>query len=229
VNSQLLYILVLAMVAGVILFRLYTVLGRRTGNERPPHKRFERIGGVPDQAKVAENVVLLPDRNARPEQPEQGADPIARGLLDIKLADRAFDTEHFIEGARKAYELIVTAFARGERNVLKPLLSDEVYAAFASVIAERESRKEKVDFTLVGFREAKITGASLKKNVADITVSFAAQFISATIGADGIIMDGDAKAVRDVTDVWSFERNVRASDPNWHLIATSGEADLQAH
>jgi predicted lipid-binding transport protein (Tim44 family) len=229
VNSQLLYSLVLAMVAGVILFRLYTVLGRRTGNERPPQERFERIGGATDQPKTPDNVVLLPERNARPEQPEQAADPVARGLLDIRLADRAFDTEHFIEGARKADELIVTAFARGDRGALKPLLSDEVYAAFDSVIAGRESRKEKVDFTFVGFREAKIVGASLKKNLADITISFAAQFISATMGPDGAIIDGDAKTVRDVTDVWSFERNVRASDPNWHLVATSGEADLQAH
>src|ERR1051325_1258076 len=93
VNSQLLYILVLAMVAGVILFRLYTVLGRRTGNERPPQERFERIGGAADQPKAPDNVVLLPDRNARPEQPDQAADPVARGLLDIKLADRTFDTE----------------------------------------------------------------------------------------------------------------------------------------
>jgi len=229
VNSQLLYILVLAMVAGIILFRLYTVLGRRTGNERPPQERFERIGGAADQPKAPENVILLPERNVRPEQPDQATDPVARGLLDIKLADRTFDTDHFIEGARKAYELIVIAFARGDRNALKPLLSDEVYATFDSVIADREGRNEKVDFTFVGFREAKIVGASLKKNLADITVSFAAQFISATMGPGDVIIDGDAKTVRDVTDVWSFERNVRASDPNWHLVATSGEAELQAH
>jgi predicted lipid-binding transport protein (Tim44 family) len=228
VNSQLLYILVLAMVAGIILFRLYTVLGRRTGNERPPQERFERVAGASEQPKTSDKVVLLPDRTAGPDQPEQAADPVARGLLDIKLADRTFAADHFVEGARKAYEMIVTAFARGDRDALRPLLSEDVYATFDAVIAERESRKEKVEFTFVGFREVKIIGASLKKNLADITVSFAAQFISATVGPDRNIVEGDAKAVRDVTDVWSFERNVRANDPNWRLTATSGEAELQA-
>ena len=109
------------------------------------------------------------------------------------------------------------------------LLSDEVYATFDSVIADRESRKEKVEFTFVGFQEVKITGATLKKNIADITLSFGARFISATVGPDGNVVEGDTKAVRDVTDVWSFQRNVRANDPNWRLVATSGEADLQAH
>jgi predicted lipid-binding transport protein (Tim44 family) len=149
--------------------------------------------------------------------------------MDIKLADRNFDTDHFVEGARKAYEMIVTAFARGDRDALRPLLSDEVYATFDNVIAEREARKEKVEFTFVGFREVKIVSAALQKNAADIAVTFSAQFISATLDSEGKILDGDPKAVRDVTDQWSFERNVRASDPNWRLVATSGEAELQGH
>jgi predicted lipid-binding transport protein (Tim44 family) len=216
------------MVAGLILFRLYTVLGRRTGNERPPSDRLERVGGAAEPPTKSEPI-LLPDRKAGPEQTEAPADPVARGLMDIKLADRNFDTDHFVEGARKAYEMIVTAFARGDRDALRPLLSDEVYATFDNVIAEREARKEKVEFTFVGFREVKIVSAALQKNAADIAVTFSAQFISATLDSEGKILDGDPKAVRDVTDQWSFERNVRASDPNWRLVATSGEADLQAH
>src|SRR4051812_24029724 len=146
VNSQLLYILLLAMVAGVILFRLYTVLGRRTGHERPPHERFEGIGGAAEPPQKADKVVLLPGRTARRETAET-SDPMARGLLDIKLADRSFDSDHFVEGARRAYEMIVTAFAKGERNALRPLLSDEVYATFDQAIGEREAKKEKVEFT----------------------------------------------------------------------------------
>jgi predicted lipid-binding transport protein (Tim44 family) len=231
VSSQLLYILVLATVAGIILFRLYMVLGRRTGNERRPPERFERVGGAAEQPQAAANQpVLLPDRSAHagPAAP-QPDDPVAQGLLDIKLADRSFDSDHFVEGARKAYEMIVNAFARGDRAALRPLLGDDVFHAFDQVIAKREAKKEKVEFTFVGFRETKITGANLNKPVADITLSFAAQFISATSNAEGQLIEGDPKAVRDVTDVWSFERNVRTSDPNWRLVATSGEADLQAH
>jgi predicted lipid-binding transport protein (Tim44 family) len=221
-NSQLLSILLIAMVAGIILFRLFTVLGRRTGNERPRPNPFQRAGTAPDTG-VAERVVTLPGRTGDSSS-STTADPVAQGLLDIKLADRGFETDHFLEGARKAYEMIVIAFAKDDRAALRPLLGDDVYGAFDSVIAAREGKQEKVDFTFVGLREAKVTGAQMKKNFAEITVSFAAQFISATKDASGAIIDGDPKAVRDVVDVWTFERNVRASDPNWRLVATSGEA-----
>lgn len=223
-NSQLLYIVLLAMVAGIVLFRLYTVLGRRTGHERPPSDRFERVS-APEQGKPAEPV-LLPDAK-RAEPQENAANPATRGLLDIKLADRSFETAHFLDGAKRAYETIVTAFARGDRDRLRPLLSEEVYAAFDHVIAEREKRKDKVEFTFIGFRDANIASASLKNNIADVTVSFGAQFSSVTIDSTGAVIDGNSNAVREVSDVWSFERNVRSSDPNWKLVATSGEAGLQ--
>jgi predicted lipid-binding transport protein (Tim44 family) len=215
-NSDLFEILILATIAVVILFRLYSVLGRRTGNERPPHDRFQLS---PPAGKVAaDNVVPLP----LPRSADAPADPVARGLFDIRQADRNFDSDHFVAGARHAYELIVTAFAANDRAALKPLLSAEVYAAFDSVMRAREDRKEKVTFTFVGFKDSKITEAVLKGKMADVTVAFAAQFISATADANGAVVDGDPKSVREVTDVWSFEHNVRASDPNWTLVATSG-------
>ena len=217
-NSDLFEILILAMVAGVIIFRLYSVLGRRTGNERPPQDRFQ-LSPPADKAPVAaDNVVPLPV----PRSAEAPADPVARGLFDIKQADRNFDSEHFLDGARHAYEMIVTAFAANDRATLKPLLSAEVYAAFDSVMRARDEKKEKVTFTFVGFKDSKITEAVLRGKMADVTVAFSAQFISATADANGAVVDGDPKSVREVTDVWSFERNVRASDPNWTLVATSG-------
>jgi predicted lipid-binding transport protein (Tim44 family) len=223
-NSQFLDILLIAMVAGIVLFRLYTVLGRRTGSERPPQDRYGL--GAPSKPSTAkpstggDNVVVLPARTeAAAERP---ADPIARGLLDIKQADRDFDADHFLAGARAAYETIVTAFAAGDRAALKPLLSDDVFKAFDAVIGGREERKEKVEFTFVGFKELKISEAVMKGRMADITVSISAQFISATLNANGAVTDGDPKSVREVTDVWSFARDVRSSDPNWALVATSG-------
>ena len=218
-NTQLLVIIAVAMVAGVILFRLYTVLGRRTGNERERLSRFDR---APNE--TADGIVALPDRNrlrgdmaaARP------LDEVEQAMLDIKLADRTFETEHFVSGAKKAHELIVTAFAKGDRETLRPLLNDEVYDAFDHAIRERESRGETVKFTLVGYRDVKISHASLKGRAAEITVNFAVQFISSTSKADGTVIEGDPAAVRDVTDVWSFSRDLRGSDPNWTLVATSG-------
>ena len=218
-NSDLFEILLLAMVAGVIIFRLYSVLGRRTGNERPPQDRFQ-LSPPADKAPVAaDNVVALP---APVRTAEPSADPVARGLAEIKAADRSFESDHFVDGARHAYEMIVTAFAANDRAALKPLLSDEVYAAFDGVMRARDARHEKVTFTFVGFKDSKITHAVLKGKMADITVTFTTQFISATVDAAGVVIDGDPKSVREVTDVWSFERNVRASDPNWTLVATSG-------
>ncbi|MEI9885589.1 MAG: Tim44/TimA family putative adaptor protein [Rhizomicrobium sp.] len=220
-NAQYIEILVFAVIAGVILFRLYTVLGRRTGHEAPPPERYRMSGNAPSEAAPPkDNVIPLPTRTE--QIAERPADPVARGLFDIKLADRSFDTEHFTAGARQAYEMIVTAFARGDRAALRPLLGGEVFAAFDAVIAGREQRKERVDFTFVGFKDVKIVHAALKGRAAEITLAIGAQFISATIASDSKLLEGDAKSVRDVTDVWTFSRDIRARDPNWLLVATSG-------
>lgn len=218
-NSQLLFLVVIAMVAGVILFRLYSVLGRRTGHERPP-RQLPLVGGA---AKAnTDNVVPLPAPQRSIEA--QPSDPIAQGLAAIKQADRNFDKDHFVGGARHAYELVVIAFAAGDRATLKPLLSDEVYSAFDSGMKAREDRHEKTEFTFVGFKDLSIAHAEMKGRLAEITVSFQAQYISATKDANGEVVEGDPKTVRDVTDLWTFARDTRSSDPNWSLIATHGEA-----
>lgn len=221
-NSQLLDILLIAMVAGVILFRLYTVLGRRTGHERPPQENYRLSGNAP--VRTGDDAAKDPSRTAtRPALAERPSDPLASGLVDIQLADRAFDKDHFATGARAAYEMIVTAFAGNDRTTLRPLLSEEVYAAFDGAIHGREQRGEKVSFTFVGFKDVKIVAAALKGRLAEVTLSFNAQFISATTGAAGTVVEGDTKTVREVTDVWTFSRDVRARDPNWTLVATSGD------
>jgi len=224
-NSQLLDIFLIAMVAGIILFRLYTVLGRRTGHERPPRENYQ-FSRNPDAAPPADDTaVTVPDRSAARNEvvSDKPSDPVARGLLDIKLADRNFETEHFVSGARSAYEMIITAFAKGDRAALRPLLNDEVYRAFDHAIAAREAQQETIEFTFVGFKDVKVVEAVLKGRAAEITLAFGAQFISATSDANGAVVEGDAKSVRDVTDVWTFSRDTRARDPNWTLIATSGD------
>jgi predicted lipid-binding transport protein (Tim44 family) len=215
-NSQLLEILLLAMVAGVILFRLYTVLGRRTGHEPPPEAY--RVGPPADQTADKPAIALPAPRGA-----DMPADPLARGLMEIKLADRSFDQEHFLSGARHAYELILTAFSNNDRVALKPLLNDEVYGAFDAAMRGREARGEKVNFTFVGFKDVKIVQATLKNRLADVTIAFTSQFITSTVDTSGAVVEGDPKSVQEVTDIWAFERNVRASDPNWMLVHTSGE------
>ena len=215
-GSQLLDIVLIAMLAGFVLFRLYTVLGRRTGHERPPQEDY-RIG--PQRAE--DTVGAAPKlTHASAERP---SDPVASGLFDIGLADRGFDKEHFLKGARAAYEMILTAFANNDRTTLKPLLSDEVFGAFDSVMRRREQSGDKATMTLVGFTEVKIIAAALKGSTAEITLAYSARLIAATTNSQGTVIDGDDKSVRDVTDVWTFIRDSRARDPNWTLVSTSSE------
>lgn len=197
-DAQLIEILIAAMVAGVILFRLYTILGRRTGHEPQQQDR-----GAP----------LAPGASLRASPAERPTEPQARSLFDIQLADPSFETGHFLKGARTAYEMILKAFAGGDRASLKPLLSDEVYKAFDTEIAKRGAAQAAE--TLAGITDAHITQATLEGKTAEITVSFRAQF------AKGSASSGDY-VQRDVTDVWTFARLIGAASPTWTLVATSG-------
>jgi predicted lipid-binding transport protein (Tim44 family) len=218
-DSQLLEIIVIATIAGIVLFRLYMVLGRRTGHERPPQDY--RLDG-----RETGEAVAAGDKIARPASSsvERPTDPVASGLFDISLADRGFDRDHFLIGARAAYEMIETAFAAGKREVLRPLLSDEVYAAFDAAISAREAKGCKCGFTFVGFGDVKILTAALKGRIAEIVLSFEARFISETTDAAGTVVEGDGKAVSNVTDIWTFSRDMRSRDPNWTLVATASPA-----
>jgi predicted lipid-binding transport protein (Tim44 family) len=220
-DSQLLGILLLAMLAGVILFRLYTVLGRRTGNEREPQDRLRRIEAGASQPASSDNLLVLPDRTGATNQQPDDENAVAQALTSIKLADRSFEPSHFLAGAREAYRLIVGAFAVRDREALRPLLNDEVYAAFDAEIRGHEERKEIVNYAFIGFSDVRIEHAELKDRTAEVTVRFATQFVSSTTDSSGAIVEGDAKAVRDVVDIWTFARDTRSSDPNWILVATT--------
>lgn len=221
-DSQLLTIVIIAAIAGVVLFRLYTVLGRRTGNERPPSDNYNLGGGTVLSPREAENPAGGGAKlsHASPDRP---SDPVASGLFDIGLADRSFDKEQFLKGAKAAYETILMAFAAGDRPSLTPLLAPDVLEAFEAVIKRRELAGEKATVTLVGFSDVKIIAATLKNSIAEITLAFGARLLSFTADKDGKVVEGDPKAVQEVTDVWTFTRDVRARDPNWLLVATSSE------
>jgi len=196
-DAQLIEILIAAMVAGVVLFRLYTILGRRTGHEPQPRDRA---------APAAAASALRPP-------PDRPAEPQARSLFDIQLADPSFETGHFLSGARTAYEIILKAFAAGDRASLKPLLSDEVYKAFDAEISARGAAPPAETFA--GLTDARIVEATLVGQTAEITVSFRAQFAHGDPSARETIQ-------RDVTDVWTFARAIGAASPTWTLVATSG-------
>jgi predicted lipid-binding transport protein (Tim44 family) len=222
-------------VAAVIIFiQLRSVLGKRTGHEqRPPHDQMHRR----DQAQAAEGmddpkVVTLPRRgreNAEPDgfaaidaYAEPGTE-LNRGLREVVAADPSFSPNDFVAGATAAYEMIVSAYAEGDRKTLKGLLSREVYDGFVAAIDEREARGETVRSNFVGIEKASIIQAEMKGAEANITLRIISQLISATLDKDGEVVEGDLVETADVNDVWTFARDTRSRDPNWRLIAT--EAD----
>jgi predicted lipid-binding transport protein (Tim44 family) len=233
------YTLIFLVLAVVIFFKLRSVLGQRTGSERPPFDPYSGRGKGDEANKAAnDKVVTLPRRPsanddvAHPGQAAPAGDdqriaavaapgtPLATALAALIAADRSFDPQQFIDGARTAYEMIVTAFAQGDRKALKPLLGREVFDGFAGAISEREQRGETVEFNFVGFDKVEMVDASLKGNTEQISVKFVAKLISATRNQAGEVVDGDAVHIADVTDIWTFARDVSSKDPNWALVAT---------
>lgn len=229
-------ILFLAGIAAFIGYRVYSVLGRRTGNERPPIDPISRRESVeprrPAPSAADDKVVALPRaRDAAPVRPRRSvlnsidpASPVAAGLEAIRSDDPGFDPDAFVDGARVAHEMIIKAFADGDRATLRPLLADDVREGFEGAIAAREHAGHRVEFAFVGLKSATLEEAGLRGRVSEITVKFVSELITATRDAAGAVVEGAAGVVREVTDVWTFARDTRSADPNWKVVATAGAA-----
>jgi predicted lipid-binding transport protein (Tim44 family) len=146
--------------------------------------------------------------------------PLAQGLDGIVAQDSSFDPRHFLSGARSAYEMIVLAFANGDRRALKDLLSSEVYDSFDAVIKDREKHEQKTETRFVSIDKAELVGAEARDKAAQLTVRFVSQMISVTRDKTGTIIDGTPDKVADITDVWTFARDTSSRDPNWKLVGT---------
>ena len=218
------YTIIFLALAVFIFLRLRNVLGQRTGNERPPYDRAARnvVHGtqdnnvVPIPGTVIDQAPLAPTADiAAPSDRWKGiAEPgttLAQGLDAIAAQDSSFDPRHFLSGARSAYEMIVLAFANGDRRALKDLLSSDVYDSFDSAIRTREKNEQKTDTRF---------GAEGRDKSAQLTVRFVSQMISVTRDKAGTIVEGNPDKVTDITDVWTFARDTTSRDPNWKLVGT---------
>jgi predicted lipid-binding transport protein (Tim44 family) len=236
------YTIIFLALAVFIFLRLRSVLGQRTGRERPPYDPYSARERAPEPVRASDKIVTLPPRTAgaieppaapKTDEPEETpvrwkgiaepGTPLAAGLDAIAAADKTFDAQHFVTGARAAYEMIVNAYAEGDRRTLKNLLSREVYDGFDGAIGEREKRGETVESKFVSIDAAEIVGAEVRGRNAQVTVRFHSKLITATRDRNGNVIDGSAERVSDVTDVWTFARDVTSRDPNWKLIATEAE------
>ena len=215
------------MIAAFLVLRLRSILGRRTGFERPPEQNAPlppgqtgRVmpDGQPLNAQVIDGVAE-PLSPAGPSRPlPDFASPTGQALLAMRRIDRTLDPVHFLNGAEAAFRIIVAAFAAGDRARLQPLLSDDTYRAFESAITARESAGEIQRTEIRSVQGATIETANLRGSMADIAVRFVSDQVNVTLGHDGNPVAG-ADAVTEITDLWTFERDLTSPDPTWRLVA----------
>lgn len=231
---QLFDIILFAMIAAFLVLRLRSVLGRRTGNERPPRDLFgsrrraevddgkvvplpPRGDGARDDGAVAEaerEGDIAAPRETMPNSP-------AAGAAQIRAVDPNFDADSFAEGARAAFEMIVGAFAAGDVQTLRPLLNDAVFQRFSDAVRERELQKQTLETTIVAIKAADLHEAHLEGRTAFVTVRFVSDQINVVRDASGKVVDGEPGQTVELVDLWTFARDTRSRDPNWLLVATA--------
>jgi predicted lipid-binding transport protein (Tim44 family) len=210
-DYQILDILLFAAIAGFLVFRLRSVLGRRTGLER----RRDPFAPPPAPPATAAPPPQLRAINGGAPQPAP-----ATGVAAIKTVDPGFTESAFLQGAKGAFEIVVNAFAAGDASALQPLLSKDVYDRFAEAIGARKTAHETLETRLAGVKSADVVEASIEGETALVTVKFVSDQINVTRKQDGSVVDGDPQKVVEHIDFWTFARPVRQRDPNWTLVAT---------
>jgi predicted lipid-binding transport protein (Tim44 family) len=230
--------IIFALLAAFVVWKLRSVLGTRNGSEKPPFNPFARRapGGLGpragDPARDSVNRVIplpgaaespvsvAPNKDDRWKPYAEPGSPTWAGLDSIAAADPNFAIKPFADGAKAAYEMIVTAFAEGNREVLRNLLSPGVFEGFAGSLDEREKRGEKITTTFVSIDKVAIEEAALRGKTAEIKLHYTSQMITATHDQTGKVIDGSADRVVQVDDIWTFVRDTSSRDPNWKLAAT---------
>ena len=214
---QFLDIILLAMVAGFLILRLRSTLGRRTGHEQRPDGYNSNDNVVSLQARGGQDT---PSPLAKDIDPAYLGTPLEEGLTAIVLSDPSFAVDDFLKGASKAFEMIVMAYANHDTDTLKPLLSDDVYSNFAAAIQDREDRGDQMETELVVIKPTKLEEVNAEGRLANIAVRFESEQINIIRDSQGAIIDGDKDQAETVTDVWTFQRDLGSQNPNWQLVAT---------
>ena len=196
-------IIFLAVVAGVVLLRLRSVLGKRTGSEKKDPNLYSY------------------------DQPSAQPTEIKKPLKNIKYSSNPptdwFNNDDFVNGAKGAYETIVTNFENGNTEDLKPLLEDSVFNSFSDVIEKRKQNGEQVEFSFIGIESAEIIYKDLNSSPMEVTVRFISEMITCIKNNKDEIVSGSLNQVQKITDVWTFAKYKNKKTNNWLLLATSAE------
>jgi len=221
--------IIFALLAIFVVWRLKSVLGTRVDIDRPSGP-----AGTPGQAAETGKVIRLPGAAARPAANESvrsgpevssfaSTEKGRAGLAEIMSADPGFDPARFQAGAKVAYEMIVRAFADGDKAILSNLLNPEVFAGFASAIDQRMKVGEQTTTRLVSIDEMDVVEGAAKGGAAQISVRFSTKMITATRDKTGAVIHGDPDLVISTDDLWTFAREIGSSDPTWRLVATESD------
>lgn len=220
-------IVILAMIAAFLGLRLYSVLGRRPEHdEEPMRRRIEQPdpSAKPSQPigqRGAEGSQLAPrPRELAQAEPNTFDNSAEAGVRAIIAADRRFDVAQFLAGSKGAYAMILEAFWRGDKDELRQLCDDDVFAGFAAAIDARIAASETIDARVIRIEEARIVAASIDGSTARITVRFLADIASVTRDAEGAVIAGSLDDAIEARDLWTFRRDITARDPDWLLDET---------
>ena len=194
-------ILILAIIAGIVLLRLRSVLGKRTGHEKTDKTSYNYE--APRQSQTEKVIPIEPEKSSS------------------ATTDSWFDNDDFLRGASNAYEMIVTNFENGNKDALKSLLSEDVMNSFSSVIDERNSKNETVEFNFIGIEKSEIVHKDLKKNPMEVSVRVISEMITCIKNSKDEVISGSLNQVQKITDIWTFEKFSNRKGSNWLLVATS--------
>ena len=218
---QFLDIVLFAMVAAFLVLRLRSVLGKRTGHQQP---RQDRLSHPNDEVEGSAGVTDHPDRRRDVDSDTTAkldpGDPLRQGVEAVRFADQTFDPAEFVEGARGAFEMVVQGFAEGDKRNLKMLLADDVYDNFETAIDERDKAEETLESTIIDIKVCDVIEASMDGTQALVTMKFVSEQVNLTRDSEDRIIDGDPNEISEITDIWTFSRDTKSSDPNWKLVET---------
>jgi predicted lipid-binding transport protein (Tim44 family) len=205
------------MIAAFLVLRLRSILGRRTGYERPQPPPYQPPPGTPAPGPVIDGHAEAAPPAAHRAVPEP-VSALGKTLARMRDVDRSFDPAGFLDGAEKAFRIIVAAFASGDRVMLRSLLADDTYRAFEQAITAREAAGQQQVSEIRAVPSASIEEAELSGTVAHIAVKFVSDQISLTRDKAGNPVAG-TDAVTEITDLWTFDRDLSSPDPTWRLAA----------
>lgn len=212
-------IIVIGAIAAFILLRYRAMLGTSNEHDQTPREK-------PAPLAEFERVIQLPAARARAASEEKKDDlaakygSLAETFVAMRGIDRDFMPDEFLSGARTAFEMVITAFRKADRDTLKMLLSSDIYKSFDLSLTDAAAANRLADTTLVAITKAEITGAKLVGNLATLTVDFVSTQIHLIRDANGAILEGNPSHEETVEDQWVFTRTLTSSDPSWTIVET---------